>query len=365
MTKKEFREKLNGLKAAAANAEGESLREIEAQIKALREEYQDEIADMQREAAEKALAQNREDETPSIVAMLRESRKQRQEVNMRAALTVAGAHDNVVETKIQDILKPLYADSALSKLGVKWFKGMPMGDISIPVMSKGNVHWENETAIAQDGTPNFGTNITLKPYRLTGFFDISEKMLLQDTIGVNAALQEEAVKALANAFEATVLGDGSGLNSESVRVSPAGLFYNKTLSDATTFAKVCELESEVEDACVGGELKYLLGTKAKADFRSMAKSTKNTQLVMEGGMIDGTPAVVTQNVHKETGSKKEGIFAFGNFQNLACASWSDLIFKVDDLTQYGNGKVRIYVSGYFDAAVLREGAFVYGNTRFA
>lgn len=236
---------------------------------------------------------------------------------------------------------------------------MPMGDISIPVMGKGSVAWAAETGASTDGTPTFGTNIVMKPKRLTGYFEITEKMLLQDTIGVEQALRREAVAALADAYEATVLGNEAGSDNK-----PAGLFYGKTLKDATTFAKVCELESEVEDNCIGGELKYLLGTKAKADFRSMAKSAKHTQLVMEGGTIDGTPAVVTQNVQKKTGEKAEGIYAYGNFQNLACAIWNDLIFKVDDSVSYANGKIRIYVSGYFDAAVLREGAFAFGNTRF-
>lgn len=320
-----------------------------------------------REAAEKKFNEaNRElimlehadkTETPSfsLTTALREAMHgKKNQFEVREAITATGLSGKAVETVMQEILEPLYAQSVLTKLGVRWYKGMPMGNISIPVMNKGQVAWAGETAAATDGTPTFGTNIELKPKRLTGYFDISEQMLLQDTIGVEQALRREAINALIDAFEATVLGNAAGTANK-----PAGLFYNATLANATDFKKVCELEASVEDNCIGGEMKYLLSTKAKADFRSMAKSSKSTQLVMEGGTIDGTPAITTQNVKNAA----KGVFAYGNFANLACASWADLIFKVDDSIVYGNGKIRIYVSGYFDAAVLRAGAFAFGDTR--
>lgn len=43
---------------------------------------------------------------------------------------VAGVHDEVIDTEIQGILEPLYADSILfNGLGCRVYKGLPMGDI--------------------------------------------------------------------------------------------------------------------------------------------------------------------------------------------------------------------------------------------
>lgn len=272
----------------------------------------------------------------------------------KRAITVdgeSGVGENVVETEIQGILEPLYANSVLSKLGVKWYTGMPMGDISVPVMGKGNVGWAGEIAAAGASANEF-SNVVLRPKRLTAYVDISKKLLAQDTIGVENAIRRDIVNALNDKLEATILGNGAKSETQ-----PAGIFNGKTLEDADTFAKLCAVEAGVEENNVYGEMKYLLSTGAKADLRAMPKSSKNTQLVMEGGQIDGTPAITTSNV------KTAGSFVYGDFSNLAVASWGNIDITVDEYTQAINGCVRLVINAYFDAEVLRPEAFVFGKTR--
>lgn len=272
----------------------------------------------------------------------------------KRAITVdgeSGVGANVVETEVQGILEPLYANSVLSKLGVKWYTGMPMGDISVPVMGKGNVGWAGEIAAAGASANEF-SNVVLRPKRLTAYVDISKKLLAQDTIGVENAIRRDIVNALNDKLEATILGDGAKSETQ-----PAGIFNGKTLEDADTFAKLCAVEAGVEENNVYGEMKYLLSTGAKADLRAMPKSSKNTQLVMEGGQIDGTPAITTSNV------KTAGSFVYGDFSNLAVASWGNIDITVDEYTQAINGCVRLVINAYFDAEVLRPEAFVFGKTR--
>ena len=272
----------------------------------------------------------------------------------KRAVTVDGAngvHDNVVETEIQGILEPLYANSVLTKLGVKWYVGMPQGDISIPVMGKGNVGWEDEIASASGNTYAF-TNKVLRPKRLTAYVDISKKLIAQDTVGVENAIRRDIVNALNDKLEATILGNASGSTTQ-----PAGIFYNKSLSAGTSFSAICQNEAAVEDANVYGDLKYLLSTGAKADLRAMAKSSKNTQLVYENGAVDGVPAITTSNV------KTAGAYVYGDFSNLAVASWGNIDITVDEYTQAVNGCVRLVINAYFDAVILRPEAFVFGKTR--
>lgn len=263
----------------------------------------------------------------------------------------SGVHDDVVEKDIQGILEPLYANSVLSKLGVKWYTGMPMGDIAVPVMGKGNVGWSDEIAAAGASTNTF-TSVVLQPKRLTAYVDISKMMIAQDTVGVENAVRRDIVNALNDKLEATILGSAAASTTQ-----PAGIFNGKTLSDGSTFAKVCEIEAGVENANVYGDMKYLLSPSAKADFRAMAKSSKNTQLVYEGGSIDGVPAITTSNV------KTAGAYIYGDFSNLAIGSWGNIDITVDEYTQAVNGCVRLVVNAYFDAKVLRSEAFAFGKTR--
>lgn len=260
-----------------------------------------------------------------------------------------GIHDEVVETEIQGILEPLYANSVLEKLGVRWYTGLPMGDIQVPIMGKSNVGWQSEIGAAT-ATGNEFTTKRLSPKRLTAYVDISKQLIYQDTIGVEAAIRRDIVNALRDKLEATVLGTANKTD-----VKPAGIFYGAELAVVDDYAKLCEFESDIEDANVDGEFKYLLSPKAKAAFRSMIKGTNATGMVFEGGDVDGTPAVVTTNVGGKT-------FVYGNWNYLAIGSWGDIDITLDEYTQAVNGCIRLVINAFFDAVILRPEAFVYGKT---
>jgi len=277
-------------------------------------------------------------------------------VQSREGEIVKNTHTTDVE--LQGLLEPLYTESVLAKLGARFYTGMPHGDIQIPIMGKGTVGWATEVGAASAAGQTF-SHETLQPKRLTAYIDISKAFILADTIGAEEAIRRDLVNAINDKLEATIFGYGALSTTQ-----PAGMFNGKTLADANTFAKVCNLEATVEEANVSGEMKYLLSPKAKADLRSMAKSSKNTQLVMEGGYVDGVPALVSNNV-VDAASSTAGRYIYGNWSNLAVGSWGNIDITVDEFSQAINGCVRLVVNAYFDAKVLRSGAFAFGDTRHA
>ena len=262
---------------------------------------------------------------------------------------VAGVHDNVVETEIQGILEPLYAKSTLAELGVKFYKGLPQGDISVPVMGKGQVGWAGEIAAAGQSANTF-TNVVLQPKRLTAYVDISKQLIAQDTIGAEEAIRRDIVNALSDKLEATIFGAGAGDAN-----TPAGIFYGKTVTKNETFAKVATAEAGVEAANVYGEMKYLMAPTTKAFYRSLIKGTNATGMVFENGEMDGVKAVITSNVAANN-------YVYGDFSNLAVGSWGDIEITLDPYTQAVNGCVRLVVNAYFDAKILRPEAFAFGKT---
>ena len=263
---------------------------------------------------------------------------------------VDGVHDEVVETEIQGILEPLYANSVLANLGVRWYSGLPKGDVQIPIMGKGSCGWAGEIEAASASGNTFTTK-KLSPRRLTAYIDISKQLLAQDTSGVEAAIKRDIVNALNDKLEATIFGSDAGDETK-----PAGIFYNVSASETNvdTFAQLCAFEASLDDANVNGQKKYLMGNTAKATFRSMIKGTNNTGMVLENGQIDGTPMLNTSNVS----TKK---FVYGDFNYLALGSWSDVEIVIDNYTQAINGCVRLIINAYFDAKVLRPEAFKFGN----
>ena len=258
-----------------------------------------------------------------------------------------GVHDSVVETEIDGILEPLYANSVLSQLGARWYTGIPKGDFQVPIMGKGNVGWEGEIAAAQ-ATGNTFTTKKLSPKRLTAYVDISKQLLVQDTIGVEAAIRRDIVNALNDKLQATILG-----GEDKSDVKPAGIFYNVSETTINNYKDLCKFEAGLDDANINGEKKYLMGNTAKATFRSMVKGNNNTGMILEANQIDGTPMINTSSVATNK-------FAYGDFNYLAIGSWGDLDITIDQDTQAINGCIRLIINAFFDAVILRPEAFKFG-----
>ena len=267
--------------------------------------------------------------------------------SQRAAVTVTAEGEDVVATDLFDILKPLRAKNVLSQAGAKFMSGL-VGNVQVPVMSKSNVTWEGETAAAKDGAGTF-SHVTLSPKRLTAFVDISKQMIAQDSVDVESAIREDLVNAINSKLEETVLGATAGSATQ-----PAGIFFTIKPTAVADFAALVTKESDVEDANVIGECKYILSNKAKAALRSMSKGTKSTQLVYENGAVDGTVALNTSNVAGKN-------YVYGDFSNLAIGSWGGVDLTVDPYTKAADGMIRIVVNMYVDAEVLRASAFATGT----
>ncbi|WP_455094403.1 phage major capsid protein [Prevotella koreensis] len=265
----------------------------------------------------------------------------------RAVISVAAEGEDVVATDLFDILTPLRAKNILINAGAKFLSNL-VGNVQVPVMSKSNVTWEGETAKAKDGAGSF-KHITLSPKRLTAYVDISKQMIAQDSIGVENAIRADLVNAINAKLEETILGDAAGTASQ-----PEGIFKTIIPTAVADFTAICNKESELEDANVLGECVYIMSNKAKASLRSMAKSSKSTQLVYENGEVDGTKAFNTSNVT----DKK---YIYGDFSNLAIGSWGGVDLTVDPYTKAGEGQIRIVVNMYVDAQILRNEAFTTGK----
>lgn len=267
---------------------------------------------------------------------------------LRAAITVTTEGEDVVATEIYDILEPLRAKNVLVAAGAKFITGL-VGDVQVPSMSAGNVYWEGETASAKDGGETFSA-VKLSPKRLTAYVDISKQFLVQDSKSAEALIRQDIINAINSKLEATILGSAAGTGTQ-----PAGMFNGASKVKIASFKDVCDMEAKIEDANVIGECKYVVSNKAKAALRNMAKSAKSTELVMEGGAIDGTEVLNTSNVEEQN-------VVYGDFSNLAIGQWGSIDLLVDPYTKAGDGQVRLVVNAYFDAKVLRDGAFAYGTT---
>lgn len=262
---------------------------------------------------------------------------------LRTVISVANEGEDVVETELTNILEPLRAKNVLLQAGARYLGGL-VGDVQVPIMAGGNVTWEGETASASDGAGSF-TNVKLQPKRLTAYVDVSKQFLVQDSLDAENMIKADIVNAVNSKLEETILGSAIGTTTK-----PQGIFYSASALDTISdFADLCDMEADVEDANINGECAYIMSNKAKAAFRSMAKSALTNELVMHDGNIDGTNVYNTSHVEGKN-------VAYGDFSNLVIGQWGAIDLTVDPYTKAADGQVRLVVNAFFDAKVLREGA---------
>ena len=200
-----------------------------------------------------------------------------------------------------------------------------VGNVSIPKYSGSNVTWETEVGAASDGAGTF-SEVELSPKRLTAYIDVSKQFLLQDSVSAEAMLRNDIVKAITEKLEKTILGDAAG----STKV-PAGIF-NGADAAVLTYAGTVDMESELDEANVGGEFTYIVSPKAKAALRKAAKGDNG--FVMEDGEVNGIKVLCT--------SAAKGV-VLGNFSEYVIAQWGPVDLLIDTVTQAVNGKVRIVI----------------------
>ena len=262
---------------------------------------------------------------------------------IQATLEGAGI-ENVPEDKL-NILEPLRAKMVLSQAGANFMTGL-VGDVSIPVYSGNTVGWKGEIEAAADGAGTF-SEVTLTPKRLTAYVDVSKQFLIQDSNSAEDMLKRDIINALSEKLEQTILGAEAGSNTK-----PAGIFNGVTAdTTAVKYADVVNMEATLENANVGGNICYIVNPTAKATLKTTSKDAGSGRFLMEGGEIDGYP------VYTSSAVASKGV-VMGNFEDYVIAQWGGIDLVVDAVTQAVNGKVRLVVSGYFDAKPRRANAFV-------
>lgn len=272
-------------------------------------------------------------------------------VDMRA-YTVTDEGTDVVGTDVFDIFAPLRAKNVLTDAGVRVITGIK-NNAQIPVASKCEAKFANETANASDGSGAI-SSVKLTPKRVTATVPISLELLAQDSVGVENMIRED----LQNAVYAAVEDKAFGRQAESTDVY-AGMCkwpVNASILDGSTYVGICNAEAAVEGLGVDTiDCKWVVSPTAKAKLRAMPKSTKSTQLTMEGGEIDGTPVLSTGHLADPSINA-----IYGDFSNAVLAAWDNVqIDAVRDTASLSAGKVNLVVNAYVDFKVARPEAFSY------
>lgn len=259
--------------------------------------------------------------------------------------TVEGQGQEAVAEDLLNILEPLRAKLVLAQAGATYMNGL-VGNITIPAYSGSQVTWEGEVADAKDGAGTF-SEVKLEPKRLTAYIDLSKQFLIQDSVSAEEMLKRDIVNAIANKLEATILGTEAGSSTK-----PAGMLNGVTAdSAAVTYNDIVAMETELEEANVRGDIKFIVSPSAKAALKTTKIDAGSGKFAMEGNEVNGYPVLCTSAV------AGKGVI-YGNFNDFVIAQWGGIDLTVDPYTQAGKGMVRLVINAYFDAKPRRAESFV-------
>lgn len=332
--------------------EDKEFKENEEEIQKLDEEQKELDAELEKEEDKeeknnKNINVNKMEKKNFLISdEIRKSMTTHEPIVLRSAMTVAAEGEDVVATDLWDVWAPLRQENVLAKAGMQVRSGL-VGDVQIPLYSKGNVHWAGETSSAEDGNGSF-TNVSLSPKRITGKFPISLQFLAQTTPDVEAVIRNDIALAVSEKIESTILGYAAGSSTQ-----PAGLAYNAEAVGIADYGDLTDLEAGLEENLYNN-INFVVSPKAKAAFKSMIKGTTGPAgMVYDAGEVDGYATEQTNNVQSTY------LYA-GDFRNLVCGLWDEVrIDVVADSATLANGQIMVIVNAFADAKLVREDAIKY------
>lgn len=288
--------------------------------------------------------------------------------NPRAAMTTGVPADggNLVSTDMQpaNFIDLLRKHQKVRALGAQILDGL-RGDLELSKQtSSGTSYWVGEGA-APTATQQTVNLLNMTPKTVGALTDISRRLVLQSSLGVENFVRNDLASTLAEAIDlAAITGTGTGNQ-------PLGILNTVGIGDvaggpdgaAPTYANMIELETDVSIANADVETMGLLTTP---EMRAKLKQTQrftatDTPVWKDDSTVNGYRAVASNQVPK---TLTKGInsdahaIIFGNWSDLIIGEWGNISVYVNPYTvNNGAGTVRITVMQDVDIAIRHPESF--------
>lgn len=286
--------------------------------------------------------------------------------DLTVGTTTAGGH--LVQTDVMgdQFIDLLRARSAVMGLGARVIAGL-IGSVAIPRKTAGATgQWVAEGNSATETTPGFD-QVTLAPKSVSGFMDITRKLLLQASLDVERLVKNDLAEALATAI------DVAAINGSGTPPIPRGILQTTGIGDvaggtnglAPTWTHMVALESALANANADrGSLGYLTNSKVRGKLKTVEKVATTGAFVWgdsAASPLNGYRADVSNNVPsnltKGTSSGVCSAIIFGNWDDLLIGLWSGVDLLVDQFTLGTSGGVRVVAFQDCDIAIRHPESF--------
>lgn len=229
-----------------------------------------------------------------------------------------------------------------------------VGNIDIPKQLTGpSAEWIGEDAAGTGTGITFGL-VSLRPRTMTARTEITRKLLMQNSLGVEALLRADMVKVMALELDRAGLY-GTGANNQPLGLAGTNGINTGTwaAANAPTFTELVAMETAIaqDNADVQG-MAYAFNAGLRGRFKTTTKFGSGTETTIwePGNTVNG---YATQVSNVLAGSD---VF-FGNWADLLIGMWGGLDVTVDPYTHSDKGRIRITNFQDVDFAVRRPESF--------
>jgi HK97 family phage major capsid protein len=265
--------------------------------------------------------------------------------------TSAVSASNLIQT---DLLAGSFIEMLRNKMvmfqaGVRMLTGL-VGNIALPRQTgAGTAVWETEaTGINSESTQTYDL-VSMSPNEVGAYTEISRKMLLQGTPGVEGLVQDDLATVLALAIDLAILHGSGG-------TQPTGVVGTSGVGSVTAagigWPEVVEFETDVAGGNGDvGAMSYVTNAAGVGILKTRAKeSGQPVYLMGENGQMNGYPVLRTNQV-------SSGYLFFGVWSQILLAEWGVLDLTVNPFIKDIEGLVRVTAHQAVDVGVRHGGCF--------
>jgi len=282
-------------------------------------------------------------------------------------LTV-GTAANGGHTVATDLLSGSFIDAlrnklCVSDLGATMMTGLN-GNVAIPAMAAGATsYWVAESGAVTESNATF-RQVSMTPKTVGAFSDLSRRLLLQSSLGVENLIRNDLATTLATAIDlAAIHGTGASEQPRGILATTGiGSVVGGTNGAAPTYANIVSLETEVaKDNAASGSLAYLTNSAIRGKLLVTEKASNTAQFVWsDNNTMRGYRADVSNQVSStltKGNQSASSAIIFGNWNDLMIGMWGGLDINVDTSTGSASGTVRVVALQDIDIAVRHAQSF--------
>jgi len=255
-------------------------------------------------------------------------------------------------TEVSSFIDQLEAASVLVQAGSNFYSGLS-ADRKFPIVQGITSTWATEAALTNDVTAAGDvTSKTLSPKKVISVVDMSPESLVQNA-GLEGALRKNIASSMMAKMEAALLAQGN------VTSAPDSIFAeaNAYGTGAADVALLAALEATVvgNGAGLDSNLGYIMNPAAWSAIAAAAGADfTNGYLNLADKVINNTPYFVTSALGADGTASKDQVLC-GDFSKVHLGVFGGLDILFDPYTLAGKGGARMVATGLVDGIAAQAG----------